>query len=77
MTDSSHMRTNIAALLTILVLSAATMLWLFWHFPVITGVATIAVLTTLGVSARLARLTDTDLAELAHGGELGRGEQGV
>jgi hypothetical protein len=64
MTDSSSARTNIAALLVVLALSAATMVWLFWHFPVITALATIAILLGLGVCARLARLTDSDMAEL-------------
>jgi hypothetical protein len=38
--------------------------WLYWRFPVITAVATVAILMALGVSARLARLTDTDLSEM-------------
>ena len=64
MTDSSQARTNIAVLWSILALSALIMVWLFWRFPVITAIATVAILTALGVSARLARLTDTDSAEL-------------
>jgi CHASE2 domain-containing sensor protein len=64
MSDSSLARTNVAALLAILALSAATMLWLFWHFPVITTVATAAILLGLGVCARLARLTDSDMTDL-------------
>jgi len=64
MSDSSLARTNVAALLAILALSAATMLWLFWHFPVITAVATVAILLGLGVCARLARLTDSDMTDL-------------
>jgi hypothetical protein len=70
MTESSHTRTNTAALLVILALSASTMVWLFWHFPVITAVATAAILAALGVSARLARSADTesdsDRADLSH-----------
>jgi hypothetical protein len=77
MTDASHTRTKIAALFAILVLSAGTMLWLFWRFPLITGVATLAVLTTLGVCARLARLTDTDIAELAQATDLTHGQPSV
>ena len=70
MTESSRTRTNIAALLAILALSAATMVWLFWHFPVITAVVTLAVLTGLGISARLARSIDTsDLSELQGGNQ--------
>jgi CHASE2 domain-containing sensor protein len=71
MTDVSHARTNIAALLAILALSAATMVWLFWHFPLITTVVTLAILVGLGVCARLARSTDSDMTDL------NRTEQGV
>jgi uncharacterized membrane protein YqjE len=60
MTDSSYARANIVALLCILTLSAITMLWLFWHYPLGTGIATIAVLAVLGISARLARSTDSE-----------------
>ena len=60
MTTSAHTRTNICGLIAIIVLSSATMLWLFWRFPVGTGIATILVLSAFGVSARLARLIDTD-----------------
>lgn len=64
MTASLHARTKIAALWAILSLSALIMVWLFWRYPVITAVATVAVLTALGVSARLARSTDTELPDL-------------
>jgi hypothetical protein len=64
MTDASHPRANIAALMSVLALSAATMVWLFWHFPVTTSIITVAVLTALGVSARLARSMDTDMMDL-------------
>jgi len=60
MTRSSYARTNICVLLAVLALSAATMVWLFWHHPVKTSIATILVLAALGVSARLARSIDTD-----------------
>jgi CHASE2 domain-containing sensor protein len=64
MTDATRSRSKIAALLAILALSAGTMVWLFWHFPVITAVATLAILTALGVSARLAHLTDSEAKDL-------------
>jgi uncharacterized membrane protein AbrB (regulator of aidB expression) len=54
MTDSPHARANIFALL-ILTLSAATMLWLFWHYPLGTAIVTIVVVAMLGIYARLAR----------------------
>jgi hypothetical protein len=64
MTEASHSRTKIAALWAILTFSALIMVWLFWRFPLITAVATVAILTALGVSARLARLIDTDVADI-------------
>jgi uncharacterized membrane protein YqjE len=61
-------RANIVAFLAILALSALTMVWLFWHHPVKTLIATVAVLAALGVSARLARSVDPDSsADLDHG----------
>jgi hypothetical protein len=60
MTRLSYTRTNIFVLLAVLALSAATMIWLFWHHPVKTSIATILVLAALGVSARLARSIETD-----------------
>jgi hypothetical protein len=68
MTHSSHARANFIAFLGILALSALTMVWLFWHHPVKTLIATVAVLTALGVSARLARSVEPDGgADLDHG----------
>jgi hypothetical protein len=64
MTEASHSRAKIAALWAILAFSALIMVWLFWRFPLITAVATVAILTALGVSARLARLIDTDAADI-------------
>ena len=52
------------------------MVWLFWRFPVITAVATVAILTALGVSARLARLPEAEMAD-ADMSELHRDKQGV
>jgi O-antigen ligase len=77
MTESSHTRTNTAALLVILALSAFTMVWLFWHFPVITAVATAAILAALGVSARLARSADTESDANASMTDLGHEKQRV
>ena len=60
MKTSTQARTSLLGLLTILVLSSATMLWMFWHYPVATGIATLIILSALGISARLARWIDTD-----------------
>jgi uncharacterized membrane protein YqjE len=57
MTDSPHARANVFALL-ILMLSAAIMLWLFWHYPLGTAIATVVVIAVLAISARLARSID-------------------
>lgn len=70
MTRTSKARGNIVAFLAILALSALTMVWLFWHHPVKTLIATIAVLAALGISARLAGSIETDaVAELEHGNQ--------
>lgn len=71
MTHSSHARANILVFLAVLTLSALTMVWLFWHYPLKTLIATIAVLSALGLSARLARSIDTD------GTELDKGERSI
>ena len=69
MSDSSvPTLVKLAALLAILTLSAASMLWLFWHFPRVTAAATIFVLAALGVSARRARALDAERSEI-EGGE--------
>jgi hypothetical protein len=68
MTKSAQKRTNIFGFLSILALSSASMLWMLWHFPVSTGIATVIVLSLFGVSARLARSIENDgLADLDHG----------
>jgi len=71
MTHSSRTRANIV-FLAVLALSALSMVWLFWHHPIKTSIATIAVLAALGVSARLARSIETDSSS-----ELVRREQGI
>jgi uncharacterized membrane protein len=57
---SAGARANNAMFLAVLALSAVTMIWLFWHYPVKTCIGTIVVLVGLGVSARLARAVDTE-----------------
>jgi hypothetical protein len=69
MTESSSNRTNVAAFLAILLLSAATMVLLFWRFPLTTALITLGVFVLLGVSARLARAI-----EFSDAGDLERGE---
>jgi hypothetical protein len=44
--------------LAVLTISAGTMLWLFWRFPLATALITLAVLAALGVSARMAHSSD-------------------
>ena len=68
MAHSSNARANVVAFLAILALSALTMVWLFWHHPVKTLIATIGVLAALGLCARLARSIEPDAgSELGHG----------
>ena len=70
MTNAAQKRTNIFGFLSILALSSVTMLWMLWHFPVVTGIATIVVLSIYGVSARLARSVENDgMADLERGNQ--------
>jgi hypothetical protein len=47
-------------LIAVLLASAVSMLWLFWHHPVTTAIATAVILGALGICAALARLSDTE-----------------
>ncbi len=51
---------NVVLLMAVLLSSAVTMLWLFWRFPIATGIATLSILVGLAVSTRLATLMDAD-----------------
>jgi hypothetical protein len=53
-------RTNLLGFLGVVVLSAVTMLWLFWHYPLGTGALTLIVLAAFGVAVRLARWVDSE-----------------
>jgi hypothetical protein len=52
------------AFLAILTVSAGTMLWLFWRFPLMTAIVTLGVFAALVVLSRLARSIDVDLKDL-------------
>ncbi len=54
MNNSSRARPSIAAYMGVVALSAATMLWLFWHHPIKTLLVTLGVLTALAIAARWA-----------------------
>ena len=56
--DASSSRIGVVAFIAVLTLSAGTMLYLFWRFPLITAVVTLGILAALGMLARLARCTD-------------------
>ena len=60
MKTSAHARTNLFGFLGVITLSALTMVWLFWHYPRGTGVATLVVLTAFGISARLAKWVESE-----------------
>jgi hypothetical protein len=63
MEDTSSSRMGIVAFFALVTVSAATMLWLFWRFPLMTAIVTLGVLAVLGVLARLARSIDVDLTD--------------
>jgi hypothetical protein len=62
--SSSTARSGIVAFLAILTVSAGTMLWLLWRFPLMTAIVTLAVLAALGVLAKLARSIDAEMKDL-------------
>jgi protein-S-isoprenylcysteine O-methyltransferase Ste14 len=62
MRNSAIARANYAILLAVFALSGVTMIWLFWHHPIKTLIGTIAVLVSLGISARLARAIEAEAA---------------
>ena len=64
MSATASARMGTVAFLAILTVSAGTMLWLFWRFPLMTAVVTLGVFAALVVLARLARSIDADLQDL-------------
>lgn len=58
MSESSSARMGIVAFVAILTVSAGTMLFLFWRFPLTTAIVTLGVLAALAILARLARSFD-------------------
>ncbi len=71
---SAGARANIAMFLAVLAISAVTMIWLFWHYPIKTLIGAIAVLVALGVSARLARASEPEAGTAS---DLNHGKPGV
>jgi hypothetical protein len=59
---STIRQTYTAVFLAIVVLSSATMLWLFWRFPLRASLGTLGVLFLFGIAAHLSRSSDTDIA---------------
>jgi len=69
MTMTARGRTRIFGLLMLVVLSAGTMIWMFWHYPRGTAIATLAMVAAFAVLVRLARAIETDISERHPGGE--------
>jgi hypothetical protein len=55
---ASTSRISVVAFIAVLTVSAGTMLYLFWRFPLTTALVTLGVLGALGVLAKLARSLD-------------------
>ena len=64
MSTSSSARMGTVAFLAILTVSAGTMLWLFWRFPLMTAIVTLGVFAAFVVLSRLARSIDVDMKDL-------------
>ncbi len=64
MTVKSSGRRSVAVFISMLAVSSATMLVLFWKFPLATAGVTFAVLTVLGILAVLSRSIEVEKPEL-------------
>jgi membrane protein implicated in regulation of membrane protease activity len=64
MTVKSSERRSVAVFIAILAVSSATMLMLFWKFPLATAGVTFAVLTVLAILAVLSRFIEVEKPEL-------------
>jgi dolichol kinase len=71
MTVKSTERRSVAAFIAILTVSSATMLWLFWKYPLATAGVTFAILTVLGILAVLSRNIEVEKPDL----DLDQGKQ--
>ena len=60
MKTSAQERARLWGFLGSVFLSTVTMVWLFWHYPRGTGLATLVVIAAFGVSARLANWIDSE-----------------
>jgi hypothetical protein len=60
MAHSPQSQANILIFLATLALSALTMIWLFWRYPLSTSIAAVAILAALFGSVRLARSVEPD-----------------
>ncbi len=60
MANSGRKRSSVFGFFAMVTLSAATMLWLFWDFPLTTALAALAVLAAFEISARVSRLLEDD-----------------
>jgi membrane protein implicated in regulation of membrane protease activity len=71
MTVKSSERRSVAVFISMLAVSSATMLVLFWKFPLATAGVTFAVLTVLGILAVLSRSIEVEKPDL----DLDQGKQ--
>lgn len=71
MAGKSSERRSVAVFISMLAVSSATMLLLFWKFPLATAGVTFAVLTVLAILAVLSRSIEVEQPEL----DLDQGKQ--
>lgn len=53
-------RSSIALFISAVTVSALTMLWMLWHFPIATATTALFVLAGVTIAARLAKTLDVD-----------------
>ena len=53
-------RSSIALFISAVTISALTMVWMLWHFPIVTATTAVFVLAGVALAARLGKTLDTD-----------------
>lgn len=53
-------RSSIALFISAVTVSALTMVWMLWHFPIVTATTTLFVIACVTIAARLAKTIDSD-----------------
>jgi hypothetical protein len=59
-------RSSIALFISAVTVSALTMLWMLWHFPIVTATTALLVLVGVALAARVAKTLDGEAGSGGH-----------